>query len=205
MKSNFIVSLAIVSAIGSVSFAQFSNSNTSTYKPEETVSGVKLSLMIPMLFAKVTAKATDLQTGESFSDSNRESVDTLGFGVGYSYVPVQSIGFTGQVGFLSINGEDGADDVSIVRYDANATYGLNEMVYFKGGLNYADITNSDLKEFKGSIGAQVGMGFQFSKNVGLDLNYGLMTFSSNFGENEGVEARAEIELSGLELGLTATF
>jgi hypothetical protein len=205
MKSNFFASLAIATFLSSVSFAQFSNSNTSSYKPDETVSGVKLSLMIPMLFAKVTAKATDLQTGISDSASTRDSVDTLGFGVGYSYVPVESIGFTGQVSFLTIDNDTDAEDVRILRYDANATYGLNEMVYLKGGLNYADITNSELKEFKGSVGVQIGMGFQFSKNVGLDLNYGLMTFSNNLSEEGVVDAKAEIELSGLELGLTATF
>jgi hypothetical protein len=204
MKSNFFVSLAIVTAMSSVSFAQFSNSNTSTYKPEETVSGVKVSLLLPILTAKFDATITESSSGVSASGSDSESVDSLGFALGVASIPVQAIGFLGQVSFITIDGTDGAKNTDLMRLDANAAYGLNENVFLKGGLNYATFTSSDAKDFDGGLGLQLGVGVQLTQNVGLDLTYSRMNFEASASEG-GLEADIDLQLSGLELGVSATF
>ena len=204
MKSNFIVSMVIAIALSSVSFAQFSNSNTSTYKPETAAEGLKLSLLLPMLTAKTKISANNPITGESISASDSEGIDTIGIGIGYANVPVNSVGFVGQVSFLTIDGDEGSENTDTLRFDANAAYSVHEMAYVKGGVNFATFTSDNAKDFDGSFGLQLGVGVQFTKNVGLDLTYTAMNFK--FAENiDGVEAKAEIELSGLEVGLTATF
>ena len=204
MKTHFLTSLLIATAISSVSFAQFDNSNTSTYKPESTADGIKLSLLLPVLTAKFDAKITETSSGISFSGSDSEGVDSLGLALGVASIPVQAIGFLGQVSFITIDGTDGAKNTDLLRLDANAAYGLNENVFLKGGLNYANFTSSNAKDYDGGIGFQLGVGVQLTQNVGLDLTYSQMNFEAALAE-DGLEGDIDLELSGLELGLSATF
>ncbi len=204
MKTNLLVTLLLITAMSSASFAQFENSNTSTYKPETTADGFKMSLLLPILTAKFDATITEASSGLSASGSDSESIDSIGLALGVASIPVKAIGFLGQVSFITIDGTDGAKNTDLMRLDANAAYGLNENVFLKGGLNYATFTSSNAKDYDGGLGLQLGVGVQLTQNVGLDLTYTRMNFEGTVSE-DGLIGDIDLQLSGLELGVSATF
>ena len=204
MKSNFMLTLLLVSALSSLSFAQFENSNTSSYKPQTTADGFKMSLLVPILTAKFKVKITDVTSGASRKGSDSEGIDSVGFALGVASIPTQAIGFLGQVSYITIDGEDGAKNTDLVRLDANAAYGLNKNLFFKGGLNYATFTSRNAEDYNGGFGLQAGVGFQLTQNVSLDLTYSRMNFEAT-ASDEKFSSDVDLELSGLELGLSATF
>ena len=208
MKANLLTAVLLLSSISSVSFAQFENSNTSTYKPRVAAQGVKVSLLLPVLTAKSKFSSTfEDSNGITVKDSDTSSSDdfsTLGFALGYSNLPVQSVGFVGQFAFLRINPDDSTNNIEMLRLEVNAAFAMNEMLYLKGGINLPRIVTKEIKDIDGEIGFQAGLGFQFTQNIGLDLSYSVMSFESA-GSGEISSYKSETEFSGLEIGLTGTF
>lgn len=92
----------------------------------------------------------------------------------------------------------------MLRLEASAAYGINPSVFFKGGVNYATFISSNVDEYDGGFGLQAGVGVLLTKNVGLDLNLTSMNFKASTNDGE-VDGDAKLELSGFEIGLTATF
>jgi|GEM_PF-3381495 hypothetical protein len=207
MKANLPTTLLLVSAMSSVSFAQFSNSNTSTYKPEVAAQGVKVSLLLPVLTAKSKFTGSYEENGITVKDSEKSSSNdfsTVGFALGYANLPVQSLGFVGQVAYVAVNPDESDVNLDMLRFEGNVGYAINQMFYLKGGLNLPTILTKELKGLDEEIGFQAGLGIQFNENLGLEFNYSMMNFETQ--DNTGdYSFRSELELSGLEIGLTGTF
>lgn len=207
MKTNLFTTLLLATAMSSVSFAQFSNSNTSTYKPEVAAQGVKVSLLLPVLTAKSKYSDTYEENGVMIKDSGKTSDDnfsTVGLALGYSNLPVQSLGFVGQLAYVSINPDESSLNLDLIRVEGNLGYAINQMFYLKGGLNLPSIMTKEFKELDEQIGYQAGLGIQFTKNLGVELNYSVMNFEIQ-DEDDFSSFKSELEFSGLEIGLTGTF
>lgn len=198
------MTMAVLALVfSSQTFAQ--NVSTSTYKADTSSEGFRVSLLRPMLEVEAKVKVDFLGTEITSTDSE-DIKDTLGFGIGYAHLPISALGFIGQLGFFTIDGEEGSSDVNFYRAEGNAAYAFNEIVYVKGGLSLAQFTKGEaLKDFGMGVGAQLGVGFQITKNLGLDLTYASMLFSGDL-KDEGVKVgEAELQFKGLEIGLTGTF
>lgn len=185
----------------------YPNSNTMSYSVPSAAEGFRVSLLRPMLKAELKGsgdvKIYDKNDNEVGKTSD-EVKNTMGFGLGYANVPVQSVGFAGQLAYLKLEGEKGSDDVNLLRLEGNATYGFTDSVYAKGGLNFSKFTSKNFEKLDGGFGLQAGVGFQVTQNLGFDLNYGLMNFSKDFNES-GYSGKLELQLRGFEVGLTGTF
>lgn len=207
MKTNFISTLFLVAAMSSVSFAQFSNSNTSTYKPESAAKGVKVSLLLPVLTAKSKFTETFEENGITVTDSEKSSSNdfsAVGFALGYTNLPVQSLGFVGQLAYVSVNPDDSEINLDMLRFEGNVGFAFNQMFYLKGGVNLPTILTKELKGLDEEIGFQAGLGIQINENLGLEFNYSVMNFETQDSDDNS-SFKSELELSGLEIGLTGTF
>jgi hypothetical protein len=193
--------------MSSVSFAQFSNSNTSTYKPESAAKGVKVSLLLPVLTAKSKFTETYEENGVTITDGEKSSSNdfsAVGFGLGYTNLPVQGLGFVGQLAYVSINPDDSEINLDMLRFEGNVGFAFNQMFYLKGGVNLPTILTKELKGLDEEIGFQAGIGIQFNENLGLEFNYSVMNFETQ--DSDDISSfKSELELSGLEIGLTGTF
>lgn len=207
MKTNLFATLLLVTSMSSVSFAQFSNSNTSTYKPEVAAQGVKVSLLLPVLTAKSKYSDTYEENGVTVKDTGKSSDDnfsTLGFALGYSNLPVQSLGFVGQLAYVSINPDEASLNLDMIRVEGNLGYAINQTVYLKAGVNLPSILTKEFKQLDEQIGFQAGLGLQFTQNLGIELNYSVMNFEIQNNDTFS-SFKSELEFSGLEIGLTGTF
>ena len=122
----------------------------------------------------------DLPTGKSVT----EDLDTNSqITFGYSKILVNKVGFNAELSFLSgeMAGQD--SDFKIIednlRLAANATYGINDKLYAFGGLNSSSYSSQTYSfgttilnvDHTPGIGYQLGMGYQITKNIGIELAY----------------------------------
>lgn len=188
-----ITSFLALILLASTSFAQ--NTSTSTIGRNESSSqGLRLSLLKPSLSAdfKASREGRSLSTSEAISDS-------LGFGIGYASLPIQQLGWTSNLGYIEM--KNNGVSVAVMRLDGNMAFAFNSIVNAKGGLNISKITKGDTdNKFAPAIGLQAGLGFQATKNFGIDIGYTQMNQTANL---DGVNV--ELKLSGLEIGVNATF
>lgn len=78
---------------------------------------------------------------------------------------------------------------------------FNQYFNAKAGLNFSKISGTEiLDKMSPSFGVQAGVGVQFTKNVGLDLNYLHMTQTGNIDGS-----MVAMKESGVEVGLNGTF
>lgn len=187
------------------SFAQAatSNSSVSTQAPKniwasETASqGLRVTVMKPWYDAEIKASGY----GESLSSKGKVNKG-YSLGLGYANLPIQQLGWTGNVFYIHFPKEGEGDGTSgMMRLDGNLAYAINEIVSIKGGINLSKLvsgTGSD--KFSPSIGFQAGLGTQFTSNLGLDLNYVQMNQTASI---EGISV--DLKLSGFELALHGTF
>ncbi|MGZ3749218.1 MAG: hypothetical protein ACXVCD_17910 [Pseudobdellovibrionaceae bacterium] len=131
----------------------------------------------------------------TFSDSVSDKVEfDFGLGFGYENIGVNAPGFITRLIFTQYNNKSNS-----IRIDGSGTYGVNENVYFLGGLNLHKFTKGADKLDIG-FGFQFGAGFQINENFGLGLSYVTLNNSANVN---GVDL--DFEAKGLELNLHGTF
>ncbi len=202
MKRIFV---GVIGLIFSVTALAQSDTRVSTDAPTSEVScvaaqGFRFTLM--KSFLKIKGKFS--YGGRSFTD--KETVDqSIGLGLGYVYLPVASLGFTGRLlyNIAEIDADEGKDpDYSTVRLEANGAYSFNSNLYGFAGLNLNKYTETEngMKEFNIGPGFQLGIGVQLSRNFGFDLQFVQL---NNKAEKDG--ATADFEQSGIELGAHGTF
>lgn len=189
---NQIAAFLATALVASMSFAQ--NTSTAQMPAQESSSkGFRVSIVKPMLEAEIKA------SGYGASVSNSEKLDeALGVAVGYANLPVQALGWTANLTHMDIK-NDGTNG-SMLRVDGNAAYAFTNYVNVKGGLNLSKLTSSSDIEFTPAIGFQASVGYQVTKNFGLDLGY---TQMNQKAEEQGVDVTFKV--SGLEIGLNGTF
>jgi len=190
---NQIATFLATALVASMSFAQ----STSTAKMPTQDSGTKgfrVSLLKPVLDAEIKADFA----GQSASD--KEGLDeVMGFALGYANLPVQRFGWTANVAYLEVK-NDGTTG-GIYRVDGNAAYAFSSLVNVKGGLNVCKLTDTSSSiDFQPAIGLQANVGFQITKNFGLDLGYTQMNQTAS--END---VDVKFKMSGFEVGVNGTF
>ncbi len=197
-----IVTMLAVATVTVTAFAQQQDMNTiSTPVPNvESAKGFRVALIKPFLDYEVKQEFLGVNAS-SEGDLEKE----IGFSVGYAYLPVQKLGFTGNLSYISLDGDDAdSDKATLLRIDGNLAYSVNEMVSFKGGLNISNFTDDEMDELDPSIGLQFGAGIQITKNFGVDASYVIMQQYAKqdtiFGENE-----IRVFEKGIEVALHATF
>lgn len=198
-------------ALSLSAYAQEDSDTISTESKAETKvmasKGIRVSLFKPFLKTRVKVRAEGF--GVTVKDStDRAKVDSIaGIGVGYAYIPVRNIGIDALFSFINmdeIGGED-SDGLNMLRLEGSATYAFTNQFHVKGGLNLSHlIGDSDASDIDTGAGLQVGVGYQINKQFGIDLKYALMRQVETV-TNSGVEVEAEVETTGIEIGLNATF
>ncbi|WP_413583306.1 hypothetical protein [Bdellovibrio sp. HCB288] len=179
--------------VTSTTFAQNTQVSKTTKNDSISSKGFRVGIVKPML--RASAEAT--YNGESFHvGDNLDSA--LGVTLGYASLPVQELGWTTNVAYIDIQ-NDGTS-TGLVRVDGNFAYAFTSIINLKGGLNFSKLTGSGSTDYDPGIGFQGGFGFQFNKNVGIDLIYTEMNQSRTSDLT-----RVDIKESGFEIGLNATF
>lgn len=201
MKTKIVTVLAVV-LLTSTSFAQ--NTSTAKLPVDDGIAsqGIRISIVKPTLDMKATVK----YQGSSFDGTGKPD-SALGIAVGYAKLPVQEFGFTTNLALIEAKSESSAN---IARVDGNLGYAFNKYVNLKGGLNAMKFTSGNgVKDLDVGFGYQASLGFQLNKNAGLDIGYsesnisGKTPVTSN-GQEIG-KANIDVKMSGLEVGLNATF
>ena len=157
-------------------------------------SGVRVTLMSPFLKAKFKTN----YYGQDYSSD--ETLDSsYGFSVGYTNLPIYRLGWTADFAYLNIQ-SDGTT-VGAMRIDANLGTSFSKRVNIKGGLNVSKLVFAyGVGDYNPGIGGQASIGFQLSRNFGIDLGYLYMAQSAN---SNGV--RIDLSEAGPEVDLTGTF
>jgi hypothetical protein len=190
---NQIAAFLATALVASMSFAQNTSSAQMPAPDYNSSKGFRVSIVKPMLEAKVKASGH----GQSASDSGKLD-EAIGFAVGYANLPVQALGWTANLTHLDVKNE--GSSTTMLRVDGNAAYAFTDLVNVKGGLNLSKFTSSGGDDFSPAIGMQASVGFQVTKNFGIDLGY---TQMNQKAEQQGFDI--DLTVSGLEIGLNGTF
>lgn len=189
---NQIAAFLATALVASMALAQNTSTATMPYG-NSAAQGIRVSLVKSMLDAEVKASAG----GQTFSV--KDTLDQAhGLSVGYASLPVQAIGWTANVTYFEIKNDD--SNGNIIRADGNAAYAISSLVNFKGGLNLSKMTGEGTEDFKPAVGLQASVGFQITKNFGLDLGY---TQMNQTADQDGVDVK--FKMSGFEVGVNGTF
>ena len=104
----------------------------------------------------------------------------------------------------------------------NGTYGINEQIYLFSGLNFSSFEPENLEkmytdesfEFYSSdssfgVGYQLGVGFKFSKHLGIEFAYVELNSTTTIKYSSDVSAESSftenINTSGMQFQLSANF
>ncbi len=200
-KKLFLAALFLVSS--TTAFAQ--NTSVSQIEKSTAVSseGFRVSLLRSNLSMKINADYGDEKVNETYKIDQ-----TVGLSLGYVSLPIQQLGWTASLAALQLAVDE--DELSMLRADGNVGYAINSYFNIKAGLNISNIkTNDSEASFKPDIGTQAGIGFQFNKNFGLDINYVItkqfVTVEKKFNNVVSGKSRFTPEQTGTEIALTGTF
>lgn len=190
-KISTFIAVALMSA---TSFAQSETSTMPMPKSYISAEGFRVGLVKPMLDIELKASVG----GES-SRSEAKLEEGLGIAVGYVYLPVQELGWTAN--FVHAATKVESLNIGVTRLEGNLGVALNEYYHVKGGINVSKLSGEELFEKMGpGFGFQAGVGFQFTRNIGLDLSY---LHLSQIGNIDGVNLMSKE--TGFEVGLNGTF
>jgi hypothetical protein len=130
-----------------------------------------------------------------------------GITVGYDRTPDSGIGFKAGLRLLeSFNrSEYGDDKLQMIIPEVNLTLAATNWLVGYAGANAAVWTGSSAAyKFKTQIGGQAGLGLRFTKNIGLNAGYTIM--SEKISEsNFGTETDLDLQISGFNTNLTYMF
>jgi hypothetical protein len=178
-----------------VSTIAFSQEQSVTFIPKNSMSasGFRVSVLVSSLSIKY--KFDDaLGSGTASYKIN----SSTGFGIGYAYLPAYSFGWTGNLSYFELR-DNGS--INLARADLNLAYSFNSTLNLKAGINGGKFTSENVsKDVNSKVGYQVSFGVQATQNIGFDIGMTDVKFDLNqFGGKE------DIDLTGTEIGLTATF
>ncbi len=137
--------------------------------------------------------------GESYS-SEMIVPNTIGLSFGYEYLPIQALGWTTNLTFLSLGMPD-FQVVHITKIDGNLAFAFTDNISLKGGLNLASVKSDDeYKKFSADFGIQAALEINLTRNLSLDVGYSEMRQVSYDSEE-----KVEVKESGYEIGLYLNF
>jgi hypothetical protein len=196
MKLTTVIAILCLSSAAFAQQSVTSVANTASEISSGVARGVRVALLKPSLEAKIEASF------QGFSASDEDRIDnTTGISVGYAQIPTNNLGFIADLAYLEL--KDGGK-AKMMRASGNATYGINNMTYVKGGLNVSNL-DAEGEKFDAGIGFQAGVGLQVNRNIGFELNYTRMNQESSQNISGLGSIDVDIQESGLELALTGTF
>ena len=183
--------------MGLSAYAQ--NTSVSTMNQGVSSKGIRVSLLKPSLNVELKVSSG----GKSGKSDNVSFGDSTGLSVGYANLPVGQLGWTTNLSLIDTKVDK--TNLNFTRLDGNLAYAFTPVVNAKGGLNYSKITKGDDQNvFTPAIGLQASVGFQVTKNFGIDVGYTQM--------NQRVEANVDgndmdfdFKFSGVEIGINGTF
>jgi hypothetical protein len=196
--------VAVLSVFSVSAFAQTITTQLETETPTVQVSkGVRVTAIKPVLEQRYSS----FFPGEAGTVKRRLNPDDEAFGIaiGWADVPVRDLGWTTNLSYIDLgeqnNEEDRIDARGLARFDANLAYGFNSKFTGRIGANMTKFVQGDLgEELAAGLGGQSSLGFQISKNLGVEAGYTFMTVGVN---NKG--GRRTGTISGAEVALTGTF
>ncbi len=151
---------------------------------EQSNSGFRISVSKPALNLSLT------ESGQSTSYG--ALTDLVGFSAGYASLPIQRLGWTANI--TNIIGL-GSDFGNLIRFDGNLAYATGSVASLKAGINFSNLSSSMIST-KAAVGFQIGVGFEATKNLGVDLNY--VSMNQTYDDSR-------LNESGPELSAHATF
>ena len=161
---------------------------------EYNAQGIKVSIVRPSLTFQAKSSYND-----SYQEVTTKIVDsTIGLSLGYVQLPIKEIGWTTNLTYLNLSSANG-DGGSILRADGNVAYTFIKELNLKAGVNLNQITSESERGYGVGLGYQGSIGFQVSKNFGMDLGYTEMNASSQ----RNYQTTANI--SGIELAANFVF
>lgn len=171
-------------------------------KSGSTTEGLRVSIFKPNYDMKISVTAVN-NLGNQFSGSTTMDLDGgNGLFVGYAYLPVRSVGYIAGLNYIEIVSND--TSANTVRADINGTYAFNSNFYAKAGLNTTRWVSKGASRIDGSIGKQIGLGMQVTKNIGLDITYSEARVSQA-SKDAFMKSDMTADLVGTEFGITGTF
>ncbi|MES3036883.1 MAG: hypothetical protein V4736_03170 [Bdellovibrionota bacterium] len=200
-----IVGLILSLFVGSSAFAQFDAmiAMGGGRKQSSSREGFRISALAvaPSILVKTDSSIAYIPSNEA-----TQMDQTAGAALGYASLDPGSFGWTTNISYLDIKNRDGRADM--IRLDANVGYAFNSYFNMKLGPNVSKFSSnyagSEIQSLTPALGGQVSAGFQISESIGLDVAYAQMRQSGDLIVfNTAVPI--EIESSGLELSLHATF
>lgn len=154
-------------------------------------SGFRVGFLKSFLGGEATASRGSYGISVEDDDVNQK----WGLSLGYAHIKANNFGGMGSLSYNEFQ-----NDGKSVRLDGSLTYGIGSQFYLLAGPNLHKLVNSGADYLDIGLGFQVGAGFQITETFGLNANYVNL---NNSGNKDGTDV--ELDLSGLELGLHATF
>ncbi len=128
---------------------------------------------------------------------NPTAEEGFALSLGYASLPIEKLGWTASYTFTNIELRNLV--VPLVRIEGNLAYAFSPFANVKAGLNV-----SNVEDARPGFGFQTGVGFQITKNLGLDVGYVQMKQSSSgIVQNQLIKVLAK--QTGFEIGLNGTF
>ena len=205
--------IAVLSVFTVSAFAQTISTKIETEAPAVKASkGVRVSIIKPIFEQRYSSFFP--QTGGTVKRRLNPDTDALGLSIGWADVPVRELGWTANLSYLDLDlgvdwergtvekdVRDKVDADGLARADFNFAYGFNSKFNGRIGANISKFTQGEVgRELAAGLGAQGSLGFQLTKELGIEAGYSAMTVGGN---NKG--GRRTGTISGAEVALTGTF
>ncbi|MFS4460825.1 outer membrane beta-barrel protein [Bdellovibrio sp. HCB2-146] len=189
-----ISSFIAVALMSSTALAQSQTSTMPMPRSYISAEGIRVGLVKPMLDMELK-----MSVGGESSTGKAKVDDGIGVAVGYAYLPIQDLGWSAS--FVHSAGKIESLNIGISRIEGNLGLAFNEYCNIKGGINLSKLSGEEVFNKMGpGFGLQAGVGVQFTKNIGLDLNY---LYLNQIGNIDGVNLMSK--QTGFEVGVNGTF
>lgn len=129
-----------------------------------------------------------------------------GLKLGYAQLPVKAIGYIADFDFLEVS--IGDKSANLVRLAGNVAFAFTPQFNVHAGFNRTDLVSKGASKWDAGTGTQIGVGYQFTRQMGFEFNYTVMNLSQEtpfefMGIND--ELSIDLRLRGYDLNFVATF
>jgi hypothetical protein len=143
---------------------------------------------------------------KGLSNANGDFQDCMNLSVGYFHSPVRAWGYSAAVNFTSTVIDKSAyfsnTIFELYRLDLNGTYAFNERWISEAGINVSQVKTSALVEGSPGVGAQIGMIYQVTPMIGIEL---LSVMALQTGRVRGSGEDMDMKEWGADIGFNAIF
>lgn len=182
------------------------NSILDLRKPDSSITeGFRLGISKP--FYSTSLDIYINSPGFSVQDTDDPGVDyTNGLKFGYAHLPVRAFGYIADFDFLEVS--IGDKSANLARLAGNVAFAFTSQFNVHGGFNRTDLVSKGASKWDAGVGTQIGVGYQFTRQMGFELNYTVMNLSQQIPfDLLGTSAQVGVDfrLRGYDLNFVATF